>query len=90
MRIGNALSSAPFGSLRRVFGLLVASATVACSAAGPDDMARGRSDEATCVSYGYRPGTTGYTLCIQREIDARKSGKVGPAYDQPRIALGEP
>ncbi len=44
------------------------------------------SDEATCLSYGFAPGTTAYTNCIQREIDARRSGKLGPTYDQILIA----
>jgi hypothetical protein len=44
------------------------------------------SDEGTCVSYGFVPGTTAYTTCLQREIDARRSGKLGPTYDQRLIA----
>ena len=44
------------------------------------------SDEGTCVTYGFVPGTTGYTNCVQREIDARRSGKLGPSYDQRLIA----
>ncbi len=45
-----------------------------------------QSDEAACVSYGFEPGTTGYITCVQREIDARRSGKLGPTYDQRLIA----
>jgi hypothetical protein len=44
------------------------------------------SDEATCASYGLVPGTAAYTVCVQREIDARRSGKLGPTYDQRLIA----
>jgi hypothetical protein len=40
------------------------------------------SDEAACASYGFVPGTTAYITCVQREIDARRSGKLGPTYDQ--------
>lgn len=58
-----------------------------CASTGPQSgRVKPPSDEATCVSYGFVPGTTGYTLCIQREIDARRTGKLGPTYDQPRIA----
>lgn len=49
-----------------------------------------RSDEATCVSYGFVPGTTAYTNCLQREIDARRTGKIGPTYDQRLISPAEP
>ena len=44
------------------------------------------SDEGICLSYGFAPGTTAYTTCVQREIDARRSGKLGPTYDQRLIA----
>lgn len=44
------------------------------------------SDEGLCLSYGFVPGTTAYTTCVQREIDARRSGKLGPTYDQRLIA----
>jgi hypothetical protein len=44
------------------------------------------SDEGACVSYGFTPGTAAYTNCLQREIDARRSGKLGPSYDQRLIA----
>jgi hypothetical protein len=40
------------------------------------------SAESACLSYGFVPGTTAYTNCIQREIDARQRGKLGPTYDQ--------
>lgn len=45
-----------------------------------------QSDEAVCVSYGFVPGTTAYITCVRREIDARRSGKLGPTYDQRLIA----
>lgn len=44
------------------------------------------SDEGTCLGYGFAPGTTAYTNCIQREIDARRTGKLGPTYDQRLIS----
>ena len=40
------------------------------------------SAESACLSYRFVPGTTAYTNCIQREIDARQRGKLGPTYDQ--------
>jgi hypothetical protein len=66
--------------------LIVVVGAVSCA---PDQAKRGpspSSDEGTCLGYGFVPGTTAYTNCIQREIDARRSGKLGPTYDQRLIA----
>jgi hypothetical protein len=44
------------------------------------------SNEANCLSYGYQPGTTVYIDCVRREAEARRTGKLGPTYDQIQIA----
>jgi hypothetical protein len=33
-----------------------------------------RWDEAQCVSYGFKPGTTEFAGCLQREVLARRYG----------------
>lgn len=38
------------------------------------------------MSYGYKPGTAAYITCVGREAEARRTGKLGPAYDQVLIA----
>jgi hypothetical protein len=69
---------------------MVALATLAAAACSSKQTGKAPSsphnDEGTCLSYGLVPGTTAYTNCIQREIDARRTGKLGPTYDQPQIA----
>jgi hypothetical protein len=57
-------------------------ATACASEAAKPVPANPSSAENACLSYGFRPGTTAYTNCIQREIDARQRGKLGPTYDQ--------
>jgi hypothetical protein len=70
--------------------MLSLAAAVAAVSCAPDQAKTGPSgppsDERTCLGYGFAPGTTAYTSCIQREIDARRSGKLGPSYDQRLIA----
>jgi hypothetical protein len=70
-----------------MLSLVMAVGTVSCA---PDQIKTGptspSSDEGTCLRYGLVPGTTAYTNCIQREIDARRTGKLGPTYDQRLIA----
>lgn len=44
------------------------------------------TNEGACVSYGFVPGTTPYTTCVQREADARRRGRMSPGYDQTLIA----
>jgi hypothetical protein len=67
--------------------LIMVSVTVGCA---PDQAktpaSSSSSDEGACLGYGFVPGTTAYTNCIQREVDARRSGKLGPTYDQRLIA----
>jgi hypothetical protein len=33
-----------------------------------------RRDEAACISYGFEPGTTEFSDCLQREAIARRYG----------------
>lgn len=65
--------------------LPVVLASCASDQAAPTQRAP-QSDEATCASYGFVPGTTAYITCVQREIDARRRGTLGPTYDQRLIA----
>jgi hypothetical protein len=71
----------------RILSVIVAVAVASCAQEKANAPPRTTpSDEGTCVTYGFVPGTTGYTNCVQREMDARRSGKLGPSYDQRLIA----
>jgi hypothetical protein len=71
----------------RMLGVIMAMAAASCAPELSKTPLRTPSnDEGNCVSYGFVPGTTAYTNCVQREIDARRSGKLGPTYDQRLIA----
>jgi hypothetical protein len=37
-----------------------------------------RRDEAQCASYGFKPGTTDFASCLQREDLARRYGYANP------------
>ncbi len=39
-----------------------------------------RADEATCTSFGFKPGTPEFATCLQRESLARRYGSVGPGW----------
>ncbi len=41
--------------------------------------------EDSCSLYGYTPGTTAYSLCVQREAAARQNGRVAANYGESRI-----
>ena len=72
---------------RRIFIALLAYGTLA--ACSPNEAqfnaSKRTSDERACLSYGYRPGTTGFTTCVQREAGLRRQG-VMPDYDEILIA----
>ncbi|HZP99702.1 MAG TPA: hypothetical protein VFB13_09205 [Reyranella sp.] len=34
----------------------------------------------SCASYGYVPGTTGYSVCVEREAAARRRGRMASDY----------
>ncbi len=34
----------------------------------------------SCTSYGYTPGTTEYSICVQREAAARRRGRMASDY----------
>jgi hypothetical protein len=58
---------------RSTFVRVVALATALAGLSGcvsPEDL-RPR-DEATCRTYGFRPGTTDFANCVQREIAMRR------------------
>jgi hypothetical protein len=64
--------------------LLMAVLTIgACASAKAPNPA---TDEGACVSYGFVPGTDPYINCVRREIEARRTGKIGPTYDQILVA----
>jgi hypothetical protein len=44
------------------------------------------TDQGACMSYGFVPGTDPYINCVRREIEARRTGKLGPTYDQILVA----
>ena len=70
--------------------LLAVSACSLAAACSSDDrqsaVPTGVSNESACTSYGFVPGTTRYTICVQREAEARRRGRLGPEYDQVLIA----
>jgi hypothetical protein len=47
------------------------------------------TDQGACVSYGFVPGTDPYINCVRREIEARRTGKIGPTYDQILVASAQ-
>ncbi len=57
-----------------LLGLALAS-LAACTS--PEELRR--EDEAACTSYGFKPGTTDFAACLQRESLARRDG----AYTEP-------
>jgi hypothetical protein len=44
------------------------------------------TNEGACVSYGFAPGTTPYTVCVQRESEGRGRGRNTPTSDKILIA----
>lgn len=40
----------------------------------------------SCLVYGYKPGTTAYNVCVEREAAARQRGRMAAGYSEARIA----
>jgi hypothetical protein len=72
----------------RILGAILACSVAAACAVGstPTVAPTAASNESACVSYGFVPGTTPYTTCVQREAAARQRGRLGPNYDETLIA----
>ena len=72
----------------RVLGAIVAcSLAAACSASNTRPAARTMTtNEGACVLYGFTPGTSPSTTCVQREADAHRRGRMGPDYNETLIA----
>jgi hypothetical protein len=66
--------------------LVACSVTAACAVNAPSVAPSSASNESACRSYGFVPGTTPYTTCVQREAAARQRGRLGPNYDETLIA----
>lgn len=41
--------------------------------------------EDSCTSYGYTPGTEAYRICAEREVAARRRGRMAADYAEARI-----
>jgi hypothetical protein len=39
-----------------------------------------------CSAYGYAPGTEGYRICAERELAARRRGRMAAGYSEAMIA----
>ncbi|WIM13257.1 hypothetical protein [Enhydrobacter sp.] len=39
----------------------------------------------SCLVYGYKPGTTAYNVCVEREAAARQRGRMAASYSQAQI-----
>jgi hypothetical protein len=71
----------------RILGAILACSVAACAVGDTRTVTpSATSNEGACVSYGFIPGTTAYTTCVQREVDARRRGRMGPNYDETLIA----
>jgi len=62
-------------SLATALGLALAGLTACVS---PEELRR--QDEAACASYGFKPGTSDFAGCLQRESLARRYQSYAPAY----------
>jgi hypothetical protein len=72
----------------RILGAILSCSVVAACAVSDTLTAAptSASNESASVSYGFVPGTTPYTTCVQREAEARRRGRLGPNYDETLIA----
>lgn len=72
----------------RIYGALVACGLAAACSVGDSRIVapQATTSESACVSYGFSPGTTTYTTCVQRESYARLRGRMGANYGEPLIA----
>lgn len=72
----------------RILGAIVACGLAAACSIGDTRPIDGpaTTNEGACVSYGFAPGTTPYTTCVQREADARRRGRMSPDYNETLIA----
>jgi hypothetical protein len=56
---------------RRSMGLsLLVCVLILASCVSPEELRR--EDEATCIGYGFHPGTDAFAACLQRESLARR------------------
>jgi hypothetical protein len=62
--------------------LILSACTVSKVSKAPDPA----TDQGACMSYGFVPGTDPYINCVRREVEARRTGKLGPTYDQILVA----
>ncbi|MDP1966489.1 MAG: hypothetical protein Q8K93_30330 [Reyranella sp.] len=72
----------------RIAGVLLACGLVAACAVGETQRVPPSVNtvEGACAAAGFVPGTDPYTACVQRMIDTRRRGRVGPGADEPLIS----
>lgn len=72
----------------RIAGAILASGLLAACTVGETERVppSAATDEGACAAGGFVPGTDPYTVCLQRMIDTRRRGRVGPGADERLIS----
>ena len=72
--------------LKRILcGVAVGVLATACSIRETRTVVVPAPADNSCVYYGYTPGTDAYRLCVEREADARRLGRVPSGYAEARM-----
>lgn len=74
----------------RLFGVSCAIFTAgahlaACSVTETRTVVAPNPADESCVDYGYTPGTDAYGVCLAREAEARRRGRMTAGYAQAQI-----
>lgn len=72
-------------SIRVLAAVVVATLAAGCSYSETRTVAATTPADDSCMVYGYRPGTTAYSVCVEREAAARRRGRMAADYAQSRI-----
>ena len=68
----------------RLCALALVLAAAACSVTEHKTVVSAAPDD-SCTVYGYTPGTEAYRICAEREVAARRRGRMAADYAEARV-----
>ena len=68
------------------FALVILAAALAAACTVTETRTVAVTPDDSCSAYGYVPGTEAYRICAERELAARRRGRMAAGYAEARIA----